>query len=186
MHKKRIVIGILFLIFTCTFFSSCTQGNTASKTVRRFEACYASFTLEELCERSPIIVRGTISEIGKSTDVQDTVHTSFTISVTDLIKGDSKYAHKATSWFEGGETKTQISAPLSGELPCVGEEHIFFISKDGSYYPFYRIQNSSIGLFEFSESKLLNSSASQQTVPADALVAEIKDIVAAQANTAKQ
>lgn len=169
---------VLLLVGTC---AGCTQEGTASKTVRTFEICYASFTLEELCERSPVIVRGTIEKIGKSTDVQDTVHTSFTINVTDLIKGGSKYATKATSWFEGGETKTQIASPVSGTFPQVGEEHIFFISTDGSYYPFYQIRDNTVGLPEFSESKLLNSSAAQQTVPADALVAEIKDIVAAQA-----
>ena len=176
----RYLAGLLALLLI-SVCAGCAQEGTASKTVRHFEACYASFTLEELCERSPVIVRGTISKIGKSIDVQDTVHTSFTIDVTDLIKGGSKYASKATSWFEGGETKRQIVTPLSGTFPQVGEEYLFFISSDGSYYPFYQIRDNTVGLPEFSESKLLNASAAQQTVSADALVAEIKDIVAVQA-----
>ena len=69
---------------------------------------------------------------------------------------------------------------MSGAFPQVGEEHLFFIFSDGSYYPFYQIHDNAVEIDSFSASKLLRSDAAQ-TVSADALVAEIKDIVAAQA-----
>ena len=190
-HFRYLSLILVLCMMVC-FCTSCAQGDATSKITKTFEGCLASFTMDELCKDSSVIVRGTIAKYNKSVDVENTVRTYFTIDVKDLIKGDAKYAEKAESWFLGGETKKMIYMPISGELPQIGEEHIFFIfSADGSYYSFQPKDNQ-ILLDDFCESKLYKKELvsgtgdNRQWVSADALVAEIKEIAAAQANTAKQ
>ena len=162
------LVLVLLIVCLCT---SCAQQGTASKETHRFTACPAALTIEQLCAQSPTIVRGKIAKYNKSVD----------------IKGNEKNRSTAESSFLGGETKKQICMPISGTLPQVGDEMIFFIQEDSSYYPAFLIRDGEIVIESFLESKLFTETVKpQQTVSADALVAEIKDIVAAQANTAKQ
>lgn len=191
-RKIRCLAGLiaLLLVGAC---AGCAQQGTASKETHRFTACPAALTIEQLCAQSPTIVRGKIAKYNKSVDLKGMndslagVRTYFTIDVSDFIKGNEKNRLTAESWFLGGETKKQICMPISGTLPQVGDEMIFFIQEDSSYYPAFLIRDGEIVLESFLESKLFTETVKpQQTVSADALVAEIKDIVAAQANTAKQ
>ena len=184
------LVLVLLIVCLCT---SCAQEGTASKITRKFEGCLVPYTLEELCKNKEIIVRGTIAKYNKCVDVENSVRTYITVNVTELIKGDAKYASSVETWFMGGETKKQICMPISGTLPQIGEEHIFFISSaNGKYYPLFQIKDNQILLDDFFESKLYKKELvsgtgdNRQWVSADALVAEIKEIVAAQANTAKQ
>ena len=185
-RKIRFCSALFALLLVVGLFAGCAQQGTTSKINRTFEASMAANTLEELCAQSVIIARGTIASIGKSTDYSDSVHTAFTINVTDELKR-TKSGTKTEAWFLGGETSTQICTPISGSLPKAGDEYIFFIFEDGSFSPFGKVTDGNVVLESFMNSKLFtDKSAAQQTVSADALVAEIKDIVAAQANTAKQ
>ena len=189
-RKIRCLAGLiaLLLVGAC---AGCAQQGTASKETHRFTACPAALTIEQLCAQSPTIVRGKIAKYNKSVDIKGMndslagVRTYFTIEVSDSMKGKAK--SKAEASCLGGETKRQICLPLSGTLPQVGDEMIFFIQEDSSYYPAFLIRDGEIVLESFLESKLFTETVKpQQTVSADALVTEIKDIVAAQANTAKQ
>ena len=184
--KIRLSAIVISLLMMLALLSACAQQGTTSKINRTFEASYAAVTLEDLCAQSTTIVRGTIASIGKSTDHSDSVHTAFTIQVKDNIKS-AKSKDTADAWFLGGETATQICTPISGTLPKVGDEYVFFIYDDGSFSPYGKITDGNVILEQFLNSKLFtDKSKSQQTVSADALVAEIKDIVAAQAQNAKQ
>ena len=183
---------VLVLLIVC-LCPSCAQEGSASKITGKFDTSLEPRTIEQLCTQSPTIVRGKIAKYNKSVDLKGMndslagVRTYFTIDVSDFIKGNEKNRLTAESWFLGGETKKQICMPISGTLPQVGDEMIFFIQEDSSYYPAFLIRDGEIVLESFLESKLFTETVKpQQTVSADALVAEIKDIVAAQANTAKQ
>lgn len=85
--------------------------------------------------------------------------------------------------FWGGKTATQIYKPISGDLPQVGEAHIFLIHNSGSFYPVYQIAYGKILLNDFSESRLNNKSPISGTddncqfISDDDVVAEIKDIL---------
>lgn len=184
------LVLVLLIVCLCT---SCAQQDTASKITGKFDTSLEPRTIEQLCAQSPTIVRGKIAKYNKSVDIKGMndslagVRTYFTIDVSDFIKGNEKNRSTAESSFLGGETKKQICMPISGTLPQVGDEMIFFIQEDSSYYPAFLIRDGEIVLESFLESKLFTETVKpQQTVSADALVAEIKDIVAAQANTAKQ
>ena len=184
------LVLVLLIVCLCT---SCAQQGTASKITGKFDTSLEPRTIEQLCTQSPTIVRGKIAKYNKSVDLKGMndslagVRTYFTIEVSDFIKGNEKNRSTAESWFLGGETKKQICMPISGTLPQVGDEMIFFIQEDSSYYPAFLIRDGEIVIESFLESKLFTETVKpQQTVSADALVAEIKDIVAAQANTAKQ
>ena len=190
-HNIRFCSALLALLLVIGLFAGCAQQGTASKETHRFTACPAALTIEQLCTQSPTIVRGKIAKYNKSVDLKGMndslagVRTYFTIEVSDSMKGKAKSKTEAS--FLGGETKKQICLPLSGTLPQVGDEMIFFIQEDSSYYPAFLIRDGEIVIESFLESKLFTETVKpQQTVSADALVAEIKDIVAAQANTAKQ
>ena len=192
-HNIRFCSALLALLLVIGLFAGCAQQGTASKETHRFTACPEALTIEQLCAQSVTIVRGKIAKYNKSVDIKGMndslagVRTYFTIEVSDLIKGKAKNKSTAEASFLGGETKKQICLPLSGTLPQVGDEEIFFIQEDSSYYPAFPIRDGEIVLESFLESKLFTETVKpQQTVSADALVAEIKDIVAAQANTAKQ
>ena len=184
------LVLVLLIVCLCT---SCAQEGTASKITGKFDTSLEPLTIEQLCTQSPTIVRGKIAKYNKSVDLKGMndslagVRTYFTIDVSDFIKGNEKNRSTAESSFLGGETKKQICMPISGTLPQVGDEMIFFIQEDSSYYPAFLIRDGEIVIESFLESKLFTETVKpQQTVSADALVAEIKDIVAAQANTAKQ
>lgn len=184
------LVLVLLIVCLCT---SCAQEGTSSKITGKFDTSLEPRTIEQLCTQSPTIVRGKIAKYNKSVDLKGMndslagVRTYFTIEVSDFIKGNEKNRSTAESWFLGGETKKQICMPISGTLPQVGDEMIFFIQEDSSYYPAFLIRDGEIVIESFLESKLFTETVKpQQTVSADALVAEIKDIVAAQANTAKQ
>ena len=191
--KKNSHLVLLAFVLSLLILTACSCGSTSSKITRKFEGCLVPYTLEELCKNKEIIVRGTIAKYNKCVDVENSVRTYITVNVTELIKGDAKYASSVETWFMGGETKKQICMPISGTLPQIGEEHIFFISSaNGKYYPLFQIKDNQILLDDFFESKLYKKELvsgtgdNRQWVSADALVAEIKEIVAAQANTAKQ
>lgn len=188
----RYLVGLLALLLI-SVCAGCAQQGTASKITGKFDTSLEPRTIEQLCTQSPTIVRGKIAKYNKSVDLKGMndslagVRTYFTIEVSDFIKGNEKNRSTAESSFLGGETKKQICMPISGTLPQVGDEMIFFIQEDSSYYPAFLIRDGEIVLESFLESKLFTETVKpQQTVSADALVAEIKDIVAAQANTAKQ
>ena len=192
-RKIRFCSALLALLFVIGLFAGCAQQGTASKITGKFDTSLEPRTIEQLCTQSPTIVRGKIAKYNKSVDLKGMndslagVRTYFTIDVSDFIKGNEKNRSTAESSFLGGETKKQICMPISGTLPQVGDEMIFFIQEDSSYYPAFLIRDGEIVLESFLESKLFTETVKpQQTVSADALVAEIKDIVAAQANTAKQ
>lgn len=194
MHAKIIRLSAIMisLLMMLGLFSACAQTGTTSKTTTYFEGCLGATTLDDLCKGSVAIVRGTIAKYNRCVDVENTVRTYFTIDVNELIKGDPKYSKNIESWFMGGETKKKRYMPLNEELPQIGEEHIFFIYPAGDYYPLFQIMDNKINLEGFFESALYKkepnsgNGATSQTVSADALIAEIKDIVAAQAQTAKQ
>ena len=192
---KKIIYALSVILALCIvcLCTSCAQEGTASKITGKFDTSLEPLTIEQLCTQSPTIVRGKIAKYNKSVDLKGMndslagVRTYFTIDVSDFIKGNEKNRSTAESSFLGGETKKQICMPISGTLPQVGDEMIFFIQEDSSYYPAFLIRDGEIVLESFLEYKLFTETVKpQQTVSADALVAEIKDIVAAQANTAKQ
>ncbi len=192
-RKIRFCSALLALLFVIGLFAGCAQQGTASKITGKFDTSLEPRTIEQLCTQSPTIVRGKIAKYNKSVDLKGMndslagVRTYFTIEVSDFIKGNEKNRSTAESSFLGGETKKQICMPISGTLPQVGDEMIFFIQEDSSYYPAFLIRDGEIVIESFLESKLFTETVKpQQTVSADALVAEIKEIVAAQANTAKQ
>ena len=162
------LVLVLLIVCLCT---SCAQENASSKETHRFTACPEALTIEQLCAQSVTIVRGKIAKYNKSIDLKGMndslagVRTYFTIEVSDLIKGKAKNKSTAEASFLGGETKKQICLPLSGTLPQVGDEEIFFIQEDSSYYPAFLIRDGEIVIESFLESKLFTETVKpQQTV----------------------
>ena len=170
MNKKWICV-LLAVLLLCGALTACAPAETSSKYVHSFSASIGTMPLDDILEEYPTVLRGTISKQGEAEDIVTndpnvgtvrTVRTFYHISVTEFFQGDKAYEEEATFWTTGGETDTQVYLPLSGKMPEVGQEEIFFIHPSGCRYGFFVNEDGCVNvsrgevpeLFEDDEAKV--------------------------------
>lgn len=140
--KRRLIpfcIGLLLLLL-----SGCEP---AEKTVHDPIVTYPGYnSLAELCDTSPVIVHGTVRDIGKTwlydadrSDGREPMHayTPYELDVIEFYKGDT--GKSTYTWLRsGGETRTDIYKSIEPEFEP-GTEVIFFCNAYGCANPYYGI-----------------------------------------------
>lgn len=136
------------LIIFCTglllFLSGCEP---AEKTVHEKLGSYPGYdNLAQLCETYPVIVHGTVRDIGKTwlydadrSDGQKPsfAYTPYELDVIEFYKGDT--GESSYTWQRsGGETRTDIYKTVEPEFEP-GAEVIFFCNEYGCANPYYGI-----------------------------------------------
>ena len=126
------------------FLSGCEP---AEKTVHEKLGSYPGYdNLAQLCETYPVIVHGTVRDIGKTwlydadrSDGQKPsfAYTPYELDVIEFYKGDT--GESSYTWQRsGGETRTDIYKTVEPEFEP-GTEVIFFCNEYGCANPYYGI-----------------------------------------------
>ena len=126
------------------FLSGCEPANTRSS--EKLGSYPGYDNLAQLCETYPVIVHGTVRDIGKTwlydadrSDGQKPsfAYTPYELDVIEFYKGDT--GESSYTWQRsGGETRTDIYKTVEPEFEP-GTEVIFFCNEYGCANPYYGI-----------------------------------------------
>lgn len=153
-------------------------------------------SIADICANESIILLGSVGKKGKTEMVQDAsgaviskyaCYTYFTISVSDLLKGDAQFAKKITLIRNGGDTDAYHILPTDGPEFQSGDRFLFFTSYSGKnpagkdVYAFYGfpIVDGKIAINRATASPLFQENGPDvQWVDADAFVEVVRAILA--------